>query len=209
MIVGTLTSIWRYPTKSLRGEPLETAQVEDDGVRGDRTSAFFVTTPGRARTGKPYRGKENDGLHLVRETNDAVALAGQHSLQIEGRSGQRYFDDAPISILLDRWLDDLSALVGYAVEPLRFRPNFFVTAAPEFAGDEIALQGCVLDLGAVRLRVVKPIERCVVPTYHPTGGASDPRILRLLAAHRDTKMGIYCHVITPGTVHVGDSLGKA
>ena len=28
--------LWRYPVKSLGGEPLETAELTSDGVRGDR-----------------------------------------------------------------------------------------------------------------------------------------------------------------------------
>ena len=42
---------------------------------------------------------------------------------------------------------------------------------------------------------VKPIERCVVTTYDPDGGASDPRILRYVAQERKTWMGIYCDVV--------------
>ena len=45
------------------------------------------------------------------------------------RRGERFFDDAPLSIIVDRWLDELRANLGYAVEWERFRPNFFVRAA--------------------------------------------------------------------------------
>lgn len=32
-----LASVWRYPIKSMRGEPLNEAELTDDGVAGDRT----------------------------------------------------------------------------------------------------------------------------------------------------------------------------
>ena len=63
-----------------------------------------------------------------------------------------------------------------------------------------------LALGAVRLRVRSPIERCVAVTYHPRGEPSDPRILRYLAQARKALLGIYCEVVATGTVSVGDSL---
>jgi uncharacterized protein YcbX len=117
-----------------------------------------------------------------------------------------FFDDAPVSIIVDRWLDGLSAHVGYRVEWQRFRPNFFVTAAPEFDFDERSLKDRELRLGEVRMRVRAPIGRCVVITYNPEDGTSDSEILRYVAQQRDNTMGIYCDVIDPGTVRVGDVL---
>jgi uncharacterized protein len=100
----------------------------------------------------------------------------------------------------------LSAHVGYDVEPIRFRPNLFVRACADFSAGETALQGRTLRVGSVVLSVRYPIERCVVPTYDPAGGASDPRILRFVAQQRETWMGIYCDVAQPGVVRVGDSV---
>ena len=107
---------------------------------------------------------------------------------------------------MDRWLDALSAHVGYRVEWQRFRPNFFVRATPQFDFDERSLTGRELRLGEVRMRVRAPIGRCVVITYNPAGGTSDPEILRYVAQQRDNTMGIYCDVIDAGTVRVGDAL---
>jgi len=206
MLVGTLASIWRFPVKSLRGESLEEAVVEAGGVRGDRCAAYLVATPGHARSGKTYRGKENERLHLAGDDAAVAALAREGSVELERREGERFFDDAPISILVDRWLDDLSAHVGYPVEPIRFRPNFFVRAARDFVGAEEALSGEKLALGSCVLQVRYPIERCVVTTYDPAGGPSDPRILRFVAQQRKTFMGVYCDVLEPGSVRLGDEL---
>ncbi len=43
-------------------------------------------------------------------------------------------------------------------------------------------------------------------TYHPRGAASDPQILRYLAQERNTWMGIYCDVVRPGSVRVGNEI---
>jgi uncharacterized protein YcbX len=39
-IIGTVTSLWRYPVKSMRGEELDTAFMGFAGVYGDRLFAF-------------------------------------------------------------------------------------------------------------------------------------------------------------------------
>jgi uncharacterized protein YcbX len=207
MLLGTLVSIYRYPVKSLKGETLVRALVEETGIPGDRHAALFVRA-GHARTGKPYRGKEHGRLHLLSDANAAVKLAHERGVEAELRTGGRFFDDAPISLLIDRWLEELGAYVGYRVEPERFRPNFFVRAVPGFAGDEASLCGAELALGDVRLRARSPIERCVVTTYDPLGGAADPEILRFIAQRRNARMGIYCDVLRRGHVRAGDLLTR-
>jgi MOSC domain-containing protein len=209
MDFGTVHSIWRYPVKSLHFEALGQADVEATGLRGDRTSAYFVSSPDRPRFGNPFRGKENPTLHLLSDGPDVQAAAQHARVEIERRDGDRFFDAAPVSILFDRWLETLSEHVGYAVEPLRFRPNFFAVASREFADDETAFPGRTLTVGTVTLRVRKPIERCAVPTYDLNGGPSDPRILRFIAQQRENYMGIYCDVVEPGVVRVGDTIASS
>jgi uncharacterized protein len=207
MLIGTLAAARRYPVKSLRGEILDRVEIERDGIAGDRTSALFVRS-GHARAGKAYRGKEHERLHLFDEVAPALAAAAERGVELEVRDGDRFFDAAPISVLVDRWLGDLSAHLGYEVEWERFRPNLFVRAAPGFAVDESGLCDAELELGSARLRVRERIERCVTPTYHPRGDAADPELLRYVAARRENCMGIYCDVLQPGNARVGDQLKR-
>jgi len=202
MIIGTLRAIRRYPVKSLRGETLEECVVLAGGLVGDRRGALFAGAD-HTRAGKTYRGKEDARLHLTADPGEVVARVPGARLE---SSDEGYFDDAPVSLILDRWLDGLSSAVGYRVEFERFRPNFYVEAAPGVTLGEEAFTGRELRLGDLTLRVRYPIERCVVPTYDPRGGASDPRILRYLAQERSNWMGIYCDVPRAGTARTGDSL---
>ena len=48
--VGTVIALWRYPVKSMRGEPLRTAAFDSEGMVGDRRFAFASTA---APPGKP------------------------------------------------------------------------------------------------------------------------------------------------------------
>jgi len=195
----------RFPVKSLRGEALEEIAVDSNGLHGDRQRALVVRD-GPIRAGKTYRGKEHERLHLIADPGAPTAAAAERGVDVSLERDGPFFDDAPVSIIVDRWLDALSAYVGYRVEWQRFRPNFFVRATPQFDFDEPSLTGRALRLGEVRMRVRAPIGRCVVITYDPAGGTSDPEILRYVAQQRDNTMGIYCDVINAGTVRVGDAL---
>ncbi len=57
---------------------------------------------------------------------------------------------APVSLLLDLWVHDVEALVGETLDPLRFRPNLYVRAAPGFAMREQDLVGATLRAGRRR-----------------------------------------------------------
>jgi len=204
MLIGALRAIRRYPVKSLRGEDLAACAVFPTGLDGDRNVAMIAGDGPRA--GKPVRGKEHDRLHLASTLDDARASLGPRALHVEEDDDARFMDDAPVSLIVDRWLDGVSNYVGYRVEFERFRPNFYVEMAPGLAIDEAALTGRELALGEVTLRVRYPIERCVVTTYDPNGGDADPRILRYITQARSNWMGIYCDVPRAGTVRTGDSL---
>jgi uncharacterized protein YcbX len=206
MLIGTLEAVRCYPIKSLRGDALDSVKVEVSGIPGDRSGALFALQG--AREGKTYRGKEHDRLHLLRDAAGAQAWARERGVAVEVRRGEHFFDDAPISILVDEWLRELDAHVGYNVQWERFRPNFFVrsgTSARPIPLEQ-TLVGARLQVGTVRLGVRSPIERCVTVTYHPLGETSDPRILRFLAEQRNAWMGIYCNVLEPGIASVGDPL---
>ena len=57
------------------------------------------------------------------------------------------------------------------------------------------------------LRVLAPVPRCVVTTRNPESGATDARILHALAQLRgkdDITFGVWCGIIQPGNIKVGD-----
>lgn len=52
----------------------------------------------------------------------------------------------------------------------------------------------------------KSIERCVTITYDVDSGNQDGNVLRSLALKRNNILGIYCEVVRPGHLKLGDSL---
>lgn len=205
MLLGNVDALRRYPVKSLAGELLESVEIGENGIPGDRSRRLVVEN-GHARVGRAYRGKENDRLHLERDVDCAIALARERGVGVSVENGRGYFDAAPISLIFDVWLRALREHVGFEVEVARFRPNLEATAVDGFTLLEDDLVGATLDVGSVRLRVIKPIERCVVPTYDLHGGDAEPRVLRFLAQERAATMGVYCEVLRAGTARRGDSV---
>ena len=51
-----VAEIWRYPVKSMAGERLESCEVAETGLDGDRRWALVDGTPNRA--GKPLTVRE-------------------------------------------------------------------------------------------------------------------------------------------------------
>jgi len=165
-----------------------------------------VATPGHARSGRTYRGKENNLLHTVSRPAQAHDLAAERALELETRDDGPHFDAAPVSILVDTWLAELEAMLDMRLDPLRFRPNIYVRAAPGFDVSEAGLVGHTLCAEGLVLEAIAPIARCITTTYDIESGASEPRILRAIAQQRGNIMGIYCTVREEGTIALGERL---
>ncbi len=207
MDLGTVVALWRYPVKSLKGEPLDRATVLADGLEGDRSAALIVETPTHARAGKPYRGKESPQLHLTGDPETAASYAMDAKVQVAlDHREPRYFDAHAVSLLFDLWVRDVEALVGEPLDPLRWRPNIYVAAAPGFTHREPDLVGTTVRVGSVVLRVIDTTRRCVTTTYDVATGASLPPVLGEVARQRDNVVGVYCEVLTPGELARGDVL---
>jgi len=206
-VLGRIEALWRYPVKSLAPEPLQQAQIDAGGIPGDRARALVVRE-GHARMGKPYRGKEHHRLHTMTEPRSAIAAARDRgvTVEIEGGPERHFFDDAPISVVFDAWIAEVERALEMRLDPQRWRPNFYVKAAPGFAMDETALCGAVLEAGSAVLRVREPIGRCITVTYDVQTGEAENDVLLYIAQRRGNRMGIYCDVEVAGTVRAGDDL---
>ena len=53
--IGAIASLWRYPVKSMLGEALQTAQVGEHGLLGDRAYALVDRADGKVATAKNPR----------------------------------------------------------------------------------------------------------------------------------------------------------
>ena len=83
-----------------------------------------------------------------------------------------------------------------------FGPNIYFDGADgaieqEWVGHEVRI-------GELRLRIDEPCERCVITTIDPDTIAVDLEVLKRARAELGGMMGVYCTVVDPGPVSVGD-----
>jgi len=110
-----------------------------------------------------------------------------------------------VSIINLQSLAAVENMVGFPVNPLRFRANVYVKGWP--AWHEAGLVDQTLAIGSARVRVVKRITRCAAVNVDPDLGVRDleiPQALMRRLGH--IECGIYAEVLEGGTVSVGDTV---
>lgn len=225
--VGRVVALWRYPVKSMAGEPLDQAELSWHGLAGDRRWAFI--RDGKQRSGFPWlTGRErpamahyqprfarpddpNQSATQVRTPSGAELEVVDPALAAELGEGVRVikqdrgvFDTFPLSLITTQTLAALGARLGAALDVRRFRPNLVVTATGRARFPEDRWVGGVLRVGAARLRVDKRDQRCVMVNIDPTTSRRDPAILRAIVADRASCLGVYGSTVEPGAIAVGD-----
>jgi MOSC domain-containing protein len=225
--VGRVAALWRYPVKSMAPEALERVEVGWHGIAGDRRWAFV--RPDQARNGFPwltlreapelarYQPRLVDPAHpdatavRVRTPAGAELDVADPELAAELADGVRVmkldrgaFDTLPLALLSCQTLAGLGALVGRELAVQRFRPNLLIDGGDGAAYPEDAWVGATLQIGALRTRVDKRDQRCVVVNLDPVTGARDPAVLTTIGRARQACLGVYGSVVTPGEIQVGD-----
>jgi uncharacterized protein YcbX len=169
-------------------------------ARGARVSTTFYD--GRAVPGNVVEGPFAPALsaHLDRP----VELVARDA---SVRGG----DDHPVTLMSRASLAAVAeALDGATVDPRRFRMTITIEGAR--AWEEDGWAGHEVIVGAANLRVAAPTKRCAVTMRDPDDGHGDLPVLRALAGlrgKRDVAFGVWCDVVRPGTVRVGDRVEPA
>ena len=205
-----LAAIWRYPVKSMRGEPLESAQLTSDGVHGDRLVQVFDRR-GRLITARTHPallahqgtlGKDDEPMvdGYSWETPEArahvVAVAGPGA-ELR-RVDERRFDVLPLLVATD------GALKAFGRDPRRLRPNLIVGGVDGL--QERDWEGRQLQVGEIVIALQDLRGRCVMTTFDPDSQVQDPNVLRDIAQRFSGTLCLNASVITPGRVAIGDSI---
>ncbi len=99
----------------------------------------------------------------------------------------------------------IAALGHGALDDRRFRMTMTLAGGEAF--EEDTWIGHDVALGSAVLAVRVPCERCVATTRDPATGEKDVPTLRALKAVRGRPdLGVYCDVVVPGTVRLGDEV---
>ncbi|WP_448664550.1 MOSC domain-containing protein [Sphingomonas sp. CJ20] len=229
-IVGHVAALQRFPVKSMAGEPLTVAELDWQGIEGDRQYAFVRTANGsrfpwltgrdvpamllhRAMFSDPARPKT---ATVLVETPDGAAVPLHDPLlraRLESAAGEPVgliqvargvYDSMPVSIQTTAGHALVEAAHGAPLDPRRFRSNILIQSELSPA----LWQGMRLAFGTAEdgatVQCADPIARCVMTTIDPDTGAKDVRVLRTIAQHFGNAYGLYAGPARPGLIRVGD-----
>jgi len=225
--VGRVVGLWRYPVKSMAGNPVPEVDVSWHGLAGDRRWAFI--REGVVRSGFPWltlreRGDLNHyhpsfvdltqpdksptivrtPAAAVYDVTDPALAAELHPNVRVIKQDRGVFDTFPLSLITTQTINRLSELVGTKLEVERFRPNILVEALDGEPFCEDAWVGSILRIGAMRMRVDKRDGRCAVITIDPLTSERNPEILRTVARDREGCLGVYGTTVEPGRIRLSD-----
>jgi len=222
-MTATVATLWRYPVKSMLGEPCDAVEVNTRGVRGDRQFAVR-SADGKFGSGKNSRRfRHIEGLFTFRARlvgewpeitfpdgrrlraddpaiDSALSAALGMPVTLAREGDVSHFDASPIHLVSTaslQWLQ--SRLPQSRVDERRFRPNVTVRCDER----ELSWVGRTLSIGGVELRVTAPTGRCVMTTSAQTDLPFDPKILRCIAQEAGEDFGVYAEVLQPGRVSRG------
>jgi uncharacterized protein len=229
--LGILTSIQRFPVKSMGSDPLDAAEVGWNGIEGDRRYTFVRSSnrgsfPYLTAREVPclllYRARyltpQDPGKSAVAVTSPAgreydiedpalctelAGLAGEpvHLMQL----GRGHYDTSTISIISTTTAVRLAHEHGAEVGLRRFRINCVVEPDDSKSWDRDWL-GLSIAIGtnSARLRVDTPIERCAMITLDPQSAERDVTIMRTVARNFENQIGMHCAIEQPGVIRPGD-----
>ena len=226
-LVGHVVAITRFPVKSMAGEAMTQAELDWQGVDGDRQWAWLKAGD---RTRFPwFTGRDLSALVRHRATYDDPADPRRSGVTVEGPDGRRLpigdpalremleaqagraltlmqlgrgaHDAMPVSIVSTASFAALDAAHGSPVDPRRFRCNIVVESATreqDWPGRNVRLGG------SAALLLAEGAPRCAMVTIDPDTAARSPAVLRTVAQAFGNAFTTYAAVATPGVVGEGD-----
>ncbi len=168
--------------------------------------------PGASATTQMYDGREIPGWIVPGSLGAALSgYLGRPVRLFKRMPAHIGNDDQPVTLMSEASLQALAPeFDGRAPDPRRFRMSITITGTDAWA--EHAWRGRAVTIGAAVVGVIAPVPRCVITTRNPDSGATDARILHALARLRgknDITFGVWCEILRPGAVHVGDAVTYA
>ncbi len=205
-----VAELWRYPVKSMGGEPLQSAEVGADGIHGDRLVQVqdvngLVTARTRpallglhATTGAGdaalVDGRRWDDVDVARDVKTA---AGPTAALVKRDSPQERFDILPLLVATD------GAIAAFGQDGRRLRPNIVIGGVAGLTERE--WEGKLLVVGELVVLLHSLRGRCIVTTYDPDTLSQDVDVLRDIRRRFDGTLALNSAVVRPGIISVGDS----
>lgn len=213
-ITFQVAGLWRYPVKTLAGEPLAEAVLNENGIVGDRL--VRVCGPEGTRTARRHhrllglRGTlGEDATPLIDgyawHSREALALirdAAGDDAWLERAEPEDRFDVLPLLVATDGAVD------AFGRDIRRLRPNILVGGVP--GAQEPSWPGAVVRIGEdIILHLQSLRGRCVMTTVDPDTLDRDPEVLRDIVRRFGGRLALNASVLQGGTIRLGDSVTLA
>jgi uncharacterized protein YcbX len=207
-----VSELWRYPIKSLKGEPIQKAHITREGIPGDRSIAVIRSLSRRFLTSrvKPkllgLEGRlDAGGIPTINglpwDSPEALRLvteAAGEAVTLERVPAPQAFDVLPLLVATD------GAAKYLNIDHRRLRPNILIAGAAEL--EERSWSGKTIAIGPVRIRAVKLRDRCVMTTFDPDTQVQDNSVLVRILRQLDGCTALDCSVETEGMIGIGDTV---
>src|SRR5688500_355331 len=205
-----VAGLWRYPVKSLAGEPLTVATLTPEGIPGDRI--VHVCGPEGVRTSRRHyrllglRGTLGpDGRPRINghpwDSAEALALirnAAGDDAWLEAYEGLERFDILPLLVATE------GALALFGRDVRRLRPNILIGGVEGMA--ETLWEGAQLHIGDTLVRLETLRGRCTMTTVDPETLERDPEVLKDIGRRFGGRLALDANVVRNGTVRLGDAV---
>jgi uncharacterized protein YcbX len=205
-----LAGLWRYPVKSLAGEPLVSATVTPDGIPGDRV--VHVCGPEGVRTARRYHRLLRltatlgaDARPFINgypwDSPQALALvreAAGDDAWLEAHEGLERFDILPLLVVTD------DAVARFGRDIRRLRPNILIGGVEGI--DESCWEGARLHIAEAVVRLEQLRGRCTMTTIDPDTLKRDPEVLKDIGRRFGGRLGFDANVVRSGTVRIGNEI---
>lgn len=234
--IGKIEALFRYPVKSMRGEPLEVAELGWHGLDGDRRLAFRRLDD---RRGFPWltasqlpelilfapqrREPALEGglpTHVRTPEGEELALFGQALAdEVSRRHGSAVqvlhlnrgiFDEASVSVVASATVSEIGRLSAQPPDVRRFRPNVLMATLRSIPFEEDEWVGGVLSFGegpeAAAIAVTNRDERCSMVNFDPDSARPAAEVLKAIVRVRDNRAGVYGAVTRRGRLAVGQTV---
>lgn len=220
-----VSQLWRFPVKSLGGERLPSLTVGERGALYDRGFALVAAgeqlrdvlfTARRAERLLSFIASANAaGEVTVRspagaeyqigdaQLLDELAKIAGTPLLLTKANGTPFFDAMDLHVVTSASVRRLEQEWGQPLDPRRFRANIVLEGDAE-PFDEEGWVGKRFSVGGVVIDAVELCPRCAMPTIDPSSYERSPDLLKLLTDKHATNFGVYCRVVQPGRIALGD-----
>jgi uncharacterized protein YcbX len=123
------------------------------------------------------------------------------------RSDRALTDCRPVSLISHKTISQLAGEIAMPLDPRRFRANVYADLGTAAGFAEDSFVGKQLRIGErAVIAVLARDQRCKMISLDPDTGEENANVLRHVAKAHDTRAGVYCAVLSEGTVRRGDTI---